>query len=90
MQLLICKDPDRYLFADHSLMTVFFCKEKYNVIYEKVLVNRSPDKRFKRGLAGAPPLANVVMNKANGGVYVGIFGELYHLATFDVRTNLQH
>ena len=35
-------------------------------------------------------LANVVMNKANGGVYVGIFGELYHLATFDVKTNLQH
>ena len=21
---------------------------------------------------------------------VGIFGELYHLATFDVKTNLQH
>ena len=35
-------------------------------------------------------LANVVMNKTNGGVYVGIFGELYHLATFDVKTNLQH
>ena len=35
-------------------------------------------------------LANVVMNKTNGGVYVGIFKELYHLATFDVKTNLQH
>ena len=35
-------------------------------------------------------LANVVVNKTNGSVYVGIFGELYHLTTFDVKTNLQH
>ena len=32
----------------------------------------------------------LLANVSNGGAYVDIFGELYHLATFDVKTNLQH